>query len=123
MGTNIAKQRHQAAVRQSFHCFYCKLPMWESSPNQLAHQHGLSIAEASLLQCTGEHLHPRGEGGSNKANNIVAACKHCNSTRHKTPNVLSPTQYQQKVQKRVSKGQWFPGGLVSKVKGKRANGV
>lgn len=28
---NIAKQRHQAAVRQSFHCFYCELPMWEVS--------------------------------------------------------------------------------------------
>lgn len=120
---NIAKKRHQAAVRQSFHCFYCGLPMWESSPAPLLHQYGLSPAEASLLQCTGEHLHPRGNGGSDQASNIVAACKHCNHTRHKTPKVLSPEQYQQKVQKRVNKGQWFPGNLTRKVKGKHAKGV
>lgn len=120
---NIAKHRHQAAVRQSFHCFYCGLPMWESSPSPLLQQYGLSQAEARLLQCTGEHLHPKGKGGSDQASNIVAACKHCNSTRHKTPNALNPDQYQKKVQKRVSKGQWFPGGLARKVKGKRVTAV
>lgn len=59
---NIAKQRHQAAVRQSFHCFYCGLPMWEASPAALMHQYSLTPAEARLLQCTGEHLKPRGNG-------------------------------------------------------------
>ena len=101
---NIAKQRHQAAVRQYFHCFYCGLPMWEASPAALMQQYRLTPAEARLLQCTGEHLQPRGEGGSNQPANIVAACQHCNSTRHKTLKVLSPEQYQKKVRARVGKG-------------------
>ncbi|MFM5151325.1 HNH endonuclease [Aeromonas hydrophila] len=120
---NIAKQRHQAAVRQYFHCFYCGLPMWEASPAALMQQYRLTPAEARLLQCTREHLQPRGEGGSNQPANIVAACQHCNSTRHKTPKVLSPEQYQKKVRARVGKGGWFPKGITSKVKGSKTNGV
>ncbi|MFQ2659216.1 HNH endonuclease [Aeromonas caviae] len=120
---NIAKHRHQAAVRQSFHCFYCGLPMWESSPTAFIKQHGLTKAEASLLQCTGEHLHPKGEGGSDKSHNIVAACKHCNQTRHKSSKIMTPTQYRQKVQKRLNKGAWFPEGVIRKAKGKRTTAV
>ena len=114
---NIAKQRHQAAVRQSFHCFYCGLPMWESSPAALMHQYSLTPAEARLLQCTGEHLKPRGNGGSDQPSNIVATCRHCNGTRHKTPKVLSPEQYQKKVRARVGKGAGFRKGSPARSRG------
>lgn len=120
---SIAKQRHKAAVRQSFHCFYCGFPMWESSPAPLIRQYGLTPTEARSLQCTGEHLHPRSDGGSDHASNIVAACKHCNSTRHRTPNVLSPGQYQKKVQKQIGKGRWFSESLIRKVRAKEAIAV
>lgn len=120
---NIAKQRHQAAVRQSFHCYYCGFPMWESSPAQLMFQYSFTSAEVRSLQCTGEHLHPRSDGGSDHASNIVAACKRCNSTRHKTPIVLNPDQYQKKVQKRISKGRWFSESITRKVKAKVASTV
>ncbi|MDM5083656.1 HNH endonuclease [Aeromonas rivipollensis] len=119
----IAKQRHQAAIRQSFQCFYCGLPMWEASPAALIHQYRLTPVEARLLQCTGEHLQPRSEGGSDRPANIVAACRHCNGTRHKTPTVLSPEQYQKKVRARMGKGGWFPKGITSKVKGNKTNRV
>lgn len=115
--TSIAKQRHQAAIRQSFRCYYCGLPMWESSPSAFIDQYRLSQSQVHLLQCTGEHLHPKGDGGTNQSHNIVAACRHCNSTRHKTPKVLNPEQYQKKVQKRIRQGGWFPNNLTNKMKG------
>ncbi|MFM1684176.1 HNH endonuclease [Aeromonas salmonicida] len=120
---SIAKQRHQAAIHQSFRCFYCGLPMWESSSTTFINRHGLTKAEASLLQCTGEHLHPKGEGGSDKSHNIVAACKHCNQTRHKSAKILTSTDYKKKVQKRLHKGAWFPESVIRKAKGKRTTAV
>ncbi|WP_339009581.1 HNH endonuclease [Aeromonas popoffii] len=39
-------------------------------------------SRSAVLQCTGEHLQPRSNGGSNQPANIVAACRHCNGTRH-----------------------------------------
>lgn len=97
--------------------------MWEASPAALMHQYLLTPAEARLLQCTGEHLQPLSNGGSNQPTNIVAACQHCNSTRHKPPKALSPEQYQKKVRARVGKGGWFPNGITSKVKGNKTKGV
>ena len=113
--SNVAKKRHQAAVRQSYHCFYCGLPMWESTSSEFITHFGLSAAEARFLQCTGEHMNPRCDGGTNDASNIVAACRHCNSTRHKAAKVLKPDQYRKKVQERIRKGAWFPKSVLQKL--------
>ncbi|WP_279463702.1 HNH endonuclease [Aeromonas dhakensis] len=81
------------------------------------------LPKLGYCSARGEHLQPRSNGGSNQTANIVAACRHCNGTRHKTPKVLSPEQYQKKVRARVGKGGWFPKGITSKVKGNKTNGV
>ena len=65
--------------RQGGKCFYCGLRMWLNS------QKG-----PSLLRCTAEHLKARSEGGSDGPSNIVAACWHCNHTRHKCKHPLDP---------------------------------
>lgn len=58
------------------------------------------------LQCTAEHLVARGEGGPDCDANIVAACAHCNRTRHKRISLPKPEAYRQDVAKRVKRGAW-----------------
>lgn len=68
--------------------------VWNSSPLMaLAAKHGgrCWYCGCELTRPTGdsrigtaatrEHLLPRARGGSNKAENIVAACRHCNITK------------------------------------------
>ena len=58
--------------------------------------------------CTAEHLTPQSEGGSDTADNIRAACWFCNRTRHRMKVVLTPSDYQEYVRKRLAKGKWHP---------------
>lgn len=111
----IATYRHQAAVHQSFRCFYCNMPMWESNAEAFIREYGLTRKQADYLQCTGEHLHTRCDGGPNIASNIVAACKHCNQTRHKAKKPLTAEKYQKKVDTRVKRGHWLPENIVTKI--------
>lgn len=115
MPNNLALVRKAAFRLQSQRCYYCYLPMWQGSPFSFASAHGLSLKQARLLQCTAEHLIARQDGGSNTRSNIVAACRHCNQTRHKRPTPLSPDQYRQLVQQRLGKGGWHSSCLLRKL--------
>ena len=44
--------------------------------------------------------------GADKASNIVAACRFCNSRPHQTPRPLPPRDYACKVQRRLATGKW-----------------
>ncbi|TPG04337.1 HNH endonuclease [Sphingomonas oligophenolica] len=91
---------------QSGRCHYCRTPMWRGSPADFATVHAISLASAGQLQATAEHLIPRSEGGPNTAANIVAACRYCNTHRHKARAALLPEMYLRKVRKRLLSGKW-----------------
>lgn len=103
----IQRNRQKAYLAQSKLCYYCSQPMWEEKEKQsFITQYRLKPTIANLLQCTAEHLLARQDGGNNSLKNIVAACKYCNHTRHKSKNALSPERYKLKVQKRLSNNGW-----------------
>ncbi|WP_368040412.1 HNH endonuclease [Ruegeria atlantica] len=82
--------------------------MWSGDPCSFGKNLGVGPACVKRLQCTAEHLTARSDGGLDCDSNIVAACLHCNKTRHKAATVLVAMSYRRKVQKRVSFGKWHP---------------
>jgi 5-methylcytosine-specific restriction endonuclease McrA len=101
MSKPLQQSRQLAFERQRGQCFYCGLPMWLSGPQG-----------PSALRCTAEHLIPRSEGGGNGPSNIVAACWHCNHTRHKRKRPPEPELYQAQVRRRVAQGRWFSQAIL-----------
>jgi len=115
MSKSLAKKRLFTAKRQAYKCFYCGLPMWESDPAKFAARFNLSKAQATLLQCTAEHLHAHCDGGGDQPANIVAACRFCNRVRHRAASPLPPSRYQARVKLSMFKGQWLAGMLPSSI--------
>lgn len=111
MPNAIVRVRLLAAKRQNCQCYYCNLPMWNDSPEELISKYGLSKAQAKQLQCTAEHLHPKSLGGTNSESNIVAACWYCNHKRHARLKPTAPSAYRRFVQQRISKGRWLTATL------------
>jgi len=97
--------RLQAFKRQEGLCYYCGIRMWLSSPEELPGPPRKSAAVAKL-RCTAEHLTPQSEGGRDTTSNIVAACAHCNQTRHKRKQPPAPPAYREEVRRRVARGSW-----------------
>lgn len=97
MASQLQRSRLQAFTRQNGRCYYCDLPMW-------LHGH----AGPPHLRCTAEHLTAQSQGGRDDQSNIVAACWHCNRTRHKRKRPPEPHLYREEVRRRVSKGAWLP---------------
>ena len=102
----IQRNRQQAFLAQSKLCYYCNQPMWDKDINSFITQYQVKPTSAKFLQCTAEHLTARKDGGKNIRTNIVAACKYCNHTRHKSKNALSPAEYKNRVRKLLSKNKW-----------------
>ena len=111
---SLKEQKLKAYNDQKGLCYYCKNPMWLVNPSEYASKFKISIQLAKIFQCTGEHLIPHSNGGTSKQNNIVAACKFCNSQRHRRKKVLSPKPYYNFVQTRICKGRWNSGILSFK---------
>lgn len=107
MRSRIKSNRHSAFVAQGRRCCYCGVLMWLQSPSELPVPLP-SARAAKRLRCTAEHLRPRGEGGSDAATNIAAACLHCNNTRHKRRLPPSPAAYTRDVARRVAARRWHP---------------
>lgn len=108
MPSKFYLQRNKAFKKQTGHCYYCGYVMWQGESKAFAATYDMTEKEAKRFQCTAEHLLPRSEGGSNRSRNIVAACYHCNSTRHKIKNAPKPLVYKGRIQKRLRKGKWHP---------------
>lgn len=108
MTSVISKHRNAAFKRQDGRCYYCDLPMWLNQPTELAVKYRISAGDASRLRCTAEHLLARQDGGVNSGANIVAACIHCNRTRHRISSPPEPTRYRQHVLRRLRAGRWHP---------------
>jgi hypothetical protein len=96
--------RARAFRLQAGRCYYCSCSMWQDSPQEI----GLPPrSKASrLFKCTAEHLVARCEGGTDKADNIVAACFLCNSRRHQFRHPLAPEAYRNHVANRLARGKW-----------------
>lgn len=108
MSNSIPKNRLVAFKRQAGSCYYCGFPMWIQQPKEFAGTFRISQGSSARFQCTAEHLVARQDGGSDSSKNIVAACRFCNSTRHRIPSAPDPTTYKKRVQRRVNAGKWHP---------------
>jgi 5-methylcytosine-specific restriction endonuclease McrA len=114
MSDYISKSRSLAFTRslafrlQSGHCYYCGCCMWENSPAEFARQHGITEREAHRFKCTAEHLLARQDGGTDARENIVAACRFCNSSRHRRVHALRPEEHRRRVRARLKHGKWHP---------------
>lgn len=98
-------RRHQVRAQHGL-CFYCRQPLWEGCAEPFAAQYGLKGSRLRWLQATAEHLHARCEGGADRADNVVAACRFCNSRRHQTPRPLSPSDYARAPSNPLSSRSW-----------------
>lgn len=105
MTNKACKSRHIAFLEQDGRCFYCGVCMWMHSPEELGVDKANSRAVLQL-KCMAEHLVARSGGGGDDNSNIVAACLHCNSTRHKRKLPPSPEVYRQQIQVRVRRRSW-----------------
>ncbi|MDZ7841502.1 MAG: HNH endonuclease [Gammaproteobacteria bacterium] len=82
--------------------------MWIGDPAAFALHYGLKPTAVSRFQCTAEHLVARQDGGRNTRDNIVAACRFCNTTRHRIRAQPEPHAYRQHVITRMKSGKWHP---------------
>ena len=98
--------RGRAFLKQRGRCYYCQQPMWVQSEEELTNRFPITAKQARLLQCTGEHLIAHSEGGSSSQENIVAACKFCNTKRHARKTAPTPDLYKLMVTRRLFKGAW-----------------
>ena len=114
MPSQLARLRSLAFVRQQGRCCYCDLPMWVDHPERFAQVHGITLAQAGWHQCTAEHLLPRQDGGPDSETNIAAACKWCNTRRHRgRKQPPTPDRYRKLVRKRLAHGRWHRQWLFS----------
>jgi len=105
--------RSHAFSAQKGCCYYCGQPMWKRDPGELVTKYSITLRQAKLLQCTGEHLVAHKDGGSSKSQNIVASCYFCNSRRHYGGRKeIQPEQYKARVIGRLSKGRWHGLALI-----------
>lgn len=113
----MSTTRYKSARNAAFHaqaerCFYCNFPMWLTDRPGFAIAHGLTLLQASRLQATGEHLIAQQDGGRH-GRNVVAACHHCNQSRHKyrPHSAPLPDQFARLVQARVKRRLWHPDNM------------
>jgi 5-methylcytosine-specific restriction endonuclease McrA len=109
MHNAISKHRLAAFNHQNGRCYYCGHPMWLKHPDELAPRRKISGRVLSPLRCTAEHLLAKQDGGTNSRDNIVAACHHCNKTRHRISTPPDPERYRERVGRRLRAGKWHTG--------------
>jgi hypothetical protein len=78
--------------------------MWLYVPEELTEPLGLTLGEVRRLQCTAEHLVARVDGGTDRVNNVVAACLACNHRRHATKRPLKADVYAAFVRRQITHG-------------------
>jgi 5-methylcytosine-specific restriction endonuclease McrA len=108
----LRRFRKVAARRQQHRCHYCDAPMWTKIAWAFAERHGLRLEDCVHFQCTAEHVIARRDGGV-EVRNIVAACRHCNLTRHETAHPLPAEVYREHVRSNVAESRWLTRSLLS----------
>jgi 5-methylcytosine-specific restriction endonuclease McrA len=115
MPSSVQKYRHQAFLSQEHRCYYCGFLMWESSPEEFAAFHKISSSQAQRFKCTAEHLDARQDGGKNAKSNIVAACLHCNQTRHRMKPAPTPEVLRRAISKQLQNKCWHRKHVVQQL--------
>lgn len=69
---HLVRLRHQAYLAQGGRCYWCGEKMFE----------GDQVPPNHPRACSADHLRPQSLGGKTHRENIVAACRQCNSSRH-----------------------------------------
>lgn len=105
MCRRVQSLRRRAFEQQGGRCYYCNVRMWLVTPDELLAVRR-SPAAASKLQCTAEHLTARCDGGTDAAQNIVAACARCNHARHQLHNPPEPPDYRLYVARQLARRCW-----------------
>lgn len=90
--------------------------MWLEDPGDFAANHRIGKSLAARLQCTGEHLVARQDGGDSSRTNIVAACRFCNAARHSRKQAPGANEYRQLVARRIQRLKWHPPEILRLVK-------
>jgi hypothetical protein len=116
MSRPYVSARNAAFHNQRGRCFYCDFPMWLTDCAGFAAARGLTLRQAATLQATGEHLVAQQDGGRHR-NNVVAACLHCNSSRHKHRPIGAPdpASYRTHVKLRVKRRRWHPSAMFNAI--------
>ena len=104
----LSRSRSIAFTRQCGRCCYCGCLMWLGDPEVFCQTHQLKRPQAKALQCTGEHLQAKRDGGDERLDNIAAACLICNRRRHARKRPIDPAEYAELVQRRVAQRRWHP---------------
>lgn len=112
---SLVRPRTIAYVRQSGLCFYCNCPMYSGDPHAFAEKYDITLTQAKVLQCTGEHLEAHRDGGTAAQLNIAAACRFCNQQRHRRKAAPSPDRYKQLVSKRMAAKRWHQSWVFQKI--------
>lgn len=102
--TSVIRNRKMQA--QNGRCYYCDCLMWTGDFVHFQQLFGLTLKQLKYFQCTAEHLIPKSDNGRDVAENVVAACRYCNATRHAGKIVLEPEAYKEKVKNRLKRGGW-----------------
>jgi hypothetical protein len=106
MARRLVRLRTSKMQAQNGCCYYCDQQMWSENLAAFCRSHRITQGRAALFRCTAEHLVPRGTGGATTASNIVAACLHCNRTRHRAKRPKDPESYGRHVRARIARGGW-----------------
>ncbi|MCA1371286.1 HNH endonuclease [Bradyrhizobium sp. BRP14] len=106
MKSTIQKLRRKAAKSQAGQCYYCQQPMWETDPKIFSERFRVPGRAVFLFQCTAEHLVARCDGGRDTEDNVVAACLHCNTKRHRTKRPKDAVSFARHVRSRMKQGKW-----------------
>lgn len=106
MPKTLIKSRLKAFNLQQGRCIYCESPMWLDNYAEFAKKYKITTKQATLFQCTAEHLKAKKDGGKDTENNIVAACHCCNQKRHQRKSPKDPVTYKRYVTSRVNNGKW-----------------
>ncbi len=104
----IPKNRLLAFNDQNGRCYYCGAPMWIEKKGEFSAKYRVSKKLANRLRCTAEHLIAQQDGGTDDRENIVAACLHCNLTRHYASEALPHNEYREHVASLVQSQEWHP---------------
>lgn len=115
MPPRLLKYRHEAFLTQAERCYYCGFLMWESDPEGFAKTHKISLSQAQRFKCTAEHLEARQDGGTDAKSNVVAACLHCNQTRHRIRPAPSPAALKKQIAKQLQNNGWHKRKVVGRL--------
>ncbi|MUV14365.1 HNH endonuclease [Noviluteimonas gilva] len=107
MSKSIQNNRLRAFNAQKGRCHYCACPIWLDDERAFALAWPqLTRKQRSQCRATAEHMQAKQDGGTNRRDNIVAACCYCNRSRHRRRRPLDDIHYRAFVRSRVARGKW-----------------